>query len=109
VLARALLAAVAAAGAAVAGYAAAHASIAPDPVQIADPCRDRDLPDTGGLTGFLQDRALELLDDAACRLGSSREELVLAFTDEAARKRFQARHGTDPRDVGSLLAGLLGG
>ena len=29
--------------------------------------------------------------------------------DDAAAKRFEDRHGTDPRDVGSLLSGLLGG
>ncbi|MFL5843560.1 MAG: MFS transporter [Solirubrobacteraceae bacterium] len=101
----ALLAAVVVAG----GYVLAHRAVAPDPVVIADPCGDRDLPETGGITGFLQDRGLELLDTTACRLGSSREELVLALADGAAADRFRERHGTDPRDVGSLLSGLLGG
>jgi MFS family permease len=99
----AALAAVAVAG----GYVLAHRSLAPEPVVIADPCEDRELPGTGGLTGFLQDRALELLDAGACRLGSSREELVLALADDAAAKRFEERHGTDPRDVGDLIGVLL--
>jgi MFS family permease len=91
------------------GYMLAHRELAPEPVAIADPCGDRDLPGTGGITGFIQDRALEALDTGACRLGSSREELVLALADDAARERFVERHGTDPRDVASLLSGLLGG
>jgi predicted MFS family arabinose efflux permease len=98
-----------AAAAVLGGYVIAQDQLAPEPVTIADPCGDRDLPGTGGITGFLQDRALEALDTSACRLGSSREELVLALADDAARERFKERHGTDPRDVGSLLEGLLGG
>jgi len=88
-------------------YAAAHAAIAPEPVAIADPCGERDLPDSGGITGFLQDRALEVLDAGACRLRVSREELVLALADDEAAKRFEQRHGVDPRSVTSLLGGLL--
>ena len=57
--------------------------------------------------GFLQDRALEAIDAAACRLGSSREELVLALTDDAAAERFRERHGADPRELGSLLSALI--
>lgn len=88
-------------------YALAHREIAPEPVVIADPCADRDLPDAGGITGFLQDRALEVLDAGACRLKVSREELVLALADEEAAKRFEREHGVDPRSVTSLLGGLL--
>jgi hypothetical protein len=90
-----------------AAYAAIHAADAPQPVAIADPCKDRQLPETGGITGFLQDRALEALDTAACRYGSSREELVLALADERAAHRFEQRHGVDPRSVSSLLEGLI--
>ncbi len=88
-------------------YAIAHTSIAPEPVEIADPCDDRDLPDSGGITGFLQDRALEAIDAGACRLRVSREELVLALADDDAAKRFKQEHGVDPRSVTSLLGGLL--
>jgi hypothetical protein len=88
-------------------YAGLHSAIAPEPVTIADPCDDRELPDSGGLTGFLQDRALELLDAGACRLRVSREELVLGLASEQGAKEFEQRHGVDPRSVTSLLGGLL--
>ncbi|HEX5147267.1 MAG TPA: hypothetical protein VFV85_09600, partial [Conexibacter sp.] len=88
-------------------YAALHAADAPRPVVIADPCKDRPLPDTGGISGFIQDRALEALDSAACRLHVSREELVLGLASPQGAKRFEAQHGVDPRSVTSLLGGLL--
>ncbi len=88
-------------------YAGIHAHDVPRQVAIQDPCKDRKLPGTGGISGFLQDRALEALDKAACRYGSSREELVLALADERAAKRFEQRHGVDPGSVSSLLQGLI--
>jgi hypothetical protein len=101
--------ALAAAAATVAAYAILHAVIAPAPVRLQDPCKGRSLPGAGGITGFLQDRALELLDTTACRLHASREELVLALADAQDRKRFVERHGVDPRSPASVLGGLLGG
>jgi predicted MFS family arabinose efflux permease len=98
-----------AAAATIAAYAILHAAIAPAPVRLQDPCKGRNLPGSGGITGFLQDRALELLDSTACRLHASREELVLALADEQDRKRFIKRHGVDPRSPASVLGGLLGG
>jgi len=74
----------------------------------AEPCEERPLPRTGGIGGFLQDRTLELLDTAACRLGSSREQLVLALADDEERRRFEAEHGVDPRSVSGVLRALLG-
>lgn len=88
-------------------YAALHAADEPSRVRIADPCEDRELPGTGGISGFLQDRALEALDTAACRFGSSREELVLALADERAARRYEQRHGVDPGSIGSVLGGLI--
>ncbi|HEX7290147.1 MAG TPA: hypothetical protein VF250_03380, partial [Conexibacter sp.] len=88
-------------------YAALHARDAPAQVAIEDPCADRELPGTGGIAGFLQDRALEGLDAAACRFGSSREELVLALANDAAARRFERRHGVDPRSVSSVLGHLI--
>ena len=64
---------------------------------IAGSLQGPELPSTGGITGFLQDRALEALDTAACRYGSSREELVLALADDQAAQRFEQRHGVDPQ------------
>src|SRR5690606_30792116 len=89
------------------GYAAIHAADEPRRVVIADPCQDRELPGTGGPSGFLQDRALQALDATACRFGSSREELVLALADEEASRRYYDRHDVDPRSVGSVLESLI--
>ncbi|HEX6390743.1 MAG TPA: MFS transporter, partial [Solirubrobacteraceae bacterium] len=80
-------------------FAGLHGALAPEPVAIQDPCNaDRDAPDTGGVSGFLQDRALQLLDASACRLGSSREELVLALADADEARRFEDEHGVDEQD-----------
>ena len=78
------------------------------PPEIQDPCHPhRTPPKTGGITGFLQDQALKLLDSTACKLGSSREELVLAIADEAEAKRFEREHGVDPRTAAGILSALL--
>jgi hypothetical protein len=108
------LAAMAAAGALAIGtpvaYLALHKAIAPTPPAILDPCTaKRTPPQTGGVSGFLQQQALVLLDRTACRLHSSREELVLALADKSEAERFQREHGVNPRSVGGLLQALLGG
>jgi Major Facilitator Superfamily len=91
-------------------YAGLHRAIAPKPPAILDPCTaHRSPPGAGGVSGFLQKQALAVLDRTACRLGSSREELVLALADKADAERFQRKHGVNPRSVGGLLQGLLGG
>jgi len=91
-----------------AANAAADAALGPQRVAILDPCTaKRRPPSTGGISGVLQDRALNLLDATACRLGSSREELVLALADEDDAKRFQDEHGVNPRSVRDVLEGLL--
>ncbi|MEZ0294274.1 MAG: hypothetical protein ACAH82_17185, partial [Solirubrobacteraceae bacterium] len=87
-------------------HAIVQPQVEPETVVIADPCKDRALPDTGGITGFLQDRALELLDGAACRFGSSREELVLALADERDARAYQAKYGVDPRSTRGILEGV---
>jgi len=91
-----------------AAYAAVHAHDQPKPVVLQDPCKARRLPGTGGIAGFLQDRALQALDVAACRYGSSREELVLALASDKAARRFERRHGVNPRSLQSVLGNLIG-
>jgi predicted MFS family arabinose efflux permease len=88
------------------GYAVVQPRVEPEPVVIADPCKDRKLPDTGGLEGFVQDQALAALDRAACRFGSSREELALALADEKEARAYERAHGVDPRSAGGLLEAL---
>jgi predicted MFS family arabinose efflux permease len=89
-------------------YLGLHAVAAPEPVALRDPCRQRDLPRTGGFEGVAQDFVLATLDTSACRAGATREELVLALADEGDRRRFERAHGVDPRSLSTLLQGLLG-
>jgi hypothetical protein len=92
-----------------AGYALAADRERPEPVEIQDPCQDRDLPDSGGLTGAIQDAALVALDKLACEAGSSREELVLAIVDEDAAKKYEQRYGVNPRSIQNLAELVLPG
>ncbi len=64
-------------------------------------------PTPAGITGFVQDTALETLDRVACKAGSSREELVLALVDPEEAERYQRRYGTDPRSVIDLAQLVL--
>jgi MFS family permease len=102
---------VAAAIAAIAGlgaYGAGFAASERETVAIADPCRERALPETGGIGGLLQDVSLEALDRAACEFGSSREELLLALFDDELREDFEREHGVDPRSVTEIGPALFG-
>ena len=90
-------------------YALLHGSLAPEPVKIANPCRERALPSSGGIPGAVQDAALISLDQIACHFGSSREQLVLALADKDEAARYKREHGVDPRSAGNLLQGLIGG
>jgi MFS family permease len=103
-VAMAAIAALVAAG----GYGIAYGRSTRETVKIADPCQDRDLPDVGGISGALQNVSLEALDRAACRFGSSREELLLALFDDRLQKKFEEEHGVDPRSALSLIQGVLG-
>jgi len=70
--------------------------------------KDRQLPDTGGITGALQDISLSALDRAACTFGSSREELLLALFNDRLQHKFEEEHHVNPRSVLSLGPALLG-
>jgi MFS family permease len=91
-----------------AGFALESDREAPPAVALQDPCRPRALPQTGGLTGLIQERALKLLDQSACSLGTTREELALALFDPDRAHAFERRYGVDPRSAAGLLS-LLGG
>jgi predicted MFS family arabinose efflux permease len=92
-----------------AGYALAADDARPPRVTLGDPCKLRQLPQTGGIGGFVQDTALVALDRAACHAGSSREALVLALASDSAAKDYQARYGLDPRSLTGLLGSVIGG
>ena len=93
---------------AAAGYGVAYASSPRETVPIGNPCDDRELPDTGGISGDIQDISLAALDRAACNIGSSREELLLALFDDRLREKFEEEYGVDPRSPLVLGGALLG-
>jgi hypothetical protein len=105
---RTVAAAAAAAIAAAAGYGIVFAASNQETVPIRDPCQERQLPETGGISGALQDASLAALDRAACNFGSSREELLLALFDDRLQHKFEQEHGVNPRSVFSLGPALLG-
>ena len=104
----AILAALAVALALPAAYAIARTELEPEPVEIADPCEDRERDSVGGVEGAAEDVARDALDRAACEFGSSREELVLALFDEESRRAYEREHGVDPRSLEELLRGIVG-
>jgi hypothetical protein len=90
------------------GYALARTELEPEPVEIADPCEERERDSVGGVEGAAEDVALDALDRAACEFGSSREELVLALFDDESRRAYEREHGVDPRSLEELLRGIVG-
>ncbi len=93
---------------ALAAYGAAFADSERETIKIGDPCEDRDLPESGGITGEFQEISLAALDRAACEFGSSREELLLALFDDRLQEEFEEEHGVDPRSPLVLGPALLG-
>jgi hypothetical protein len=105
---RSIAGAAAAAAVAAGSYGIAFAASNQTTVPIRDPCQDRQLPDTGGIGGELQNVSLSALDRAACSFGSSREELLLALFDDRLQHKFEEEHGVNPRSILSLGPALLG-
>jgi hypothetical protein len=68
------------------------------PTSPANPCT-REPGDPDGLSEALEQVALSGLDSAACELGVSREDVVLAIRSEDALDRFADEHGAAPADV----------
>jgi MFS family permease len=81
---------------------------APKTYALGRPCQSRELPHSGGVGGLTQEVVLTAVDGAACRLGATREELVLALADKSEAERFKRKHGVDPRTVGAFLRLLTG-
>ena len=78
-----------------------------EPTPVADPCVTREWRDPGGLSAVLEQIALSTLDGAACELGVSREDLVLAVRDEEALDAFAEEHGVSrPEAERALEDGL---
>ena len=64
-----------------------------EPAAVADPCAARDWRDPDGLSEVLEQIVLSALDGAACELGVSREELVLAVRSEESLDAFAEEQG----------------
>ena len=69
------------------------------PAPVSDPCVSREWRNPGDLQAVLEQVALSALDGAACTLGVSREDLVLAVRDEASLDAFAAEHGISRADA----------
>ena len=104
---RAVAAAAAVSLALVAAYLAlGGASYAP--AKVADPCASRDWRDPGGLSEVAEQIVLSALDGAACELGASREDVVLAFDSRDELERFARQHGIDDDELDEVVrSGLL--
>jgi hypothetical protein len=78
------------------------------PTAAADPCAARALRAQGGLQGALEQIALSTADGAACELGVSREELVLALGSTADLDRFAEKHDVTRDEAETAIrAGLV--
>lgn len=79
-----------------------------EPTPVADPCRVRDWRDPGDVDEVLEQIALSALDGAACVLGVSREDLVLAVRSEESLDAFAEEHGISRDDAEQAVRdGLL--
>ena len=72
------------------------------PPKLADPCMSRN-GRTGGVDATIQRIVLDGLDGAACRLRTTREELVLSLAPEIATRRRWDEHTIEV----AIRAGLL--
>ena len=78
-----------------------------EPTPVADPCEARAQPDAEGLGATIERIALLAVDNVACELGVSREELVLALRSEDAFDRFAAENGIARDEAEQAIRGGL--
>jgi hypothetical protein len=77
------------------------------PAQVADPCASRDWREPDGVQEVAQQIVLSALDGAACDLGASREDVVLAFASRESLEQFAREHGiSDSRLEEVVRSGL---
>jgi len=102
-----LLAAVAASVVLLVAYAALGGATY-KPAPVANPCAAREWRNPHGLEAALEQVVLSALDGAACDLGVTREDLVLALRDKAALHSFATKHGISQADAEEAVhKGLL--
>jgi hypothetical protein len=77
------------------------------PAKVADPCAPRDWTKPDDLAEVGEQIVLSALDGAACRIGVSREDVVLAFENEDTLEAFGREYGVSERELERLArAGL---
>jgi hypothetical protein len=78
------------------------------PAKVADPCAPREWRDPGGFQAVAEQIVLSALDGAACELGVSREEIVLAFASRESLQQFSRAQGVGREDMEELArSGLV--
>jgi hypothetical protein len=78
------------------------------PANVADPCAPRDWREPEGLEEVAEQIVLSGLDGAACELGVSREEIVLAFAGRGSLNRLAREHGISEERLEELVrSGLV--
>jgi hypothetical protein len=78
------------------------------PAKVADPCQTREWRNPQGVQRTIEQIVLSALDGAACDLGATREEVVLALADADRRKAFaREHHVTQERLEEVVRTGLL--
>jgi hypothetical protein len=73
------------------------------PAAVADPCAAREGRGAEGFARVAEQIVLSALDGAACELGVSREEVVLAFANSASLERFAEEHDVSEEALGNLV------
>jgi hypothetical protein len=73
------------------------------PAKVADPCATRDWREPQGLAEVGEQIVLSGLDGAACELGVSREEMVLALANSDSREQFAREHGISDQRLEELV------
>jgi hypothetical protein len=78
------------------------------PAQVADPCASRDWREPQGIQEVAEQIVLSGLDGAACELGASREEMVLAFESRDTLEDFAREHEISEEELEQLVrSGLI--
>jgi hypothetical protein len=70
-----------------------------EPTPVADPCESRDFREPDGLGESIEQIALRAVDEVACELDVSREELVLALRSEEAFENFSEQYGIEREEA----------
>jgi hypothetical protein len=77
------------------------------PASVADPCAQRDWSEPNGVAEVGEQIVLSAIDSAACKIGVSREDVVLAFENRDTLKAFGREHGVSEAELERLArAGL---